>query len=83
MHEWKRYPGLDYGIEKPRGWGCSPQTLGLSPCLKVIKKLKNDSGRGRWISEFKASLVYRASSSMGTAAQRNPGSKKPNITQVF
>jgi hypothetical protein len=34
-------------------------------------------GRGRWISEFKASLVYRVSSRMARAMQRNPASKKP------
>jgi hypothetical protein len=32
-------------------------------------------GRGRWISEFKASLVYRVSSRTG-ATQRNPVSEK-------
>jgi hypothetical protein len=34
-------------------------------------------GRGRWISEFKASLVYRVSSRTARATQRNPVSKKP------
>jgi hypothetical protein len=36
--------------------------------------------RGRWISEFEASLVYRVSSSSRTAmaAQRNPVSKNQN-----
>jgi hypothetical protein len=29
-------------------------------------------GRGRWISEFEASLVYRVSSRTARAAQRNP-----------
>jgi hypothetical protein len=29
-------------------------------------------GRGRWISEFKASLVYRVSSRTARATQRNP-----------
>jgi hypothetical protein len=29
-------------------------------------------GRGRWISEFKASLVYRVSSQTARAMQRNP-----------
>jgi hypothetical protein len=29
-------------------------------------------GRGRWISEFKASLVYRVSSRTARAIQRNP-----------
>jgi hypothetical protein len=33
-------------------------------------------GRGRWISEFKASLVYRVSSRTAKAIQRNPVSKK-------
>jgi hypothetical protein len=33
-------------------------------------------GRGRWISEFKASLVYRVSSRTARATQRNPVSEK-------
>jgi hypothetical protein len=33
-------------------------------------------GRGRWISEFEASLVYRMSSTTARATQRNPISKK-------
>ena len=33
-------------------------------------------GRGRWISEFKASLLYRASSRIARATQRNPVSKQ-------
>jgi hypothetical protein len=33
-------------------------------------------GRGRQISEFKASLVYRVSSRTARAIQRNPVSKK-------
>jgi hypothetical protein len=33
-------------------------------------------GRGRWISEFKASLVYRVSSRTARATQRNTVSKK-------
>jgi hypothetical protein len=33
-------------------------------------------GRGRWISEFEVSLVYRVSSSTARAIQRNPVSKK-------
>jgi hypothetical protein len=32
-------------------------------------------GRGRWISEFKASLVYRVSSRIARTTQRNPVSK--------
>jgi hypothetical protein len=33
-------------------------------------------GRGRWISEFEANLVYRVSSRTARAIQRNPVSKK-------
>jgi hypothetical protein len=33
-------------------------------------------GRGRWISEFEISLVYRGSSRTARAAQRNPVSKE-------
>jgi hypothetical protein len=33
-------------------------------------------GRGRRISEFEASLVYRVSSRIARAIQRNPVSKK-------
>jgi hypothetical protein len=33
-------------------------------------------GRGRWISEFEASLVYRLSSRTARATQRNPVLKK-------
>jgi hypothetical protein len=34
-------------------------------------------GRGRWISEFEASLLYRVSSRTARATQRNPVLKKP------
>jgi hypothetical protein len=33
-------------------------------------------GRGRWISEFEASLIYKVSSRIARAIQRNPVSKK-------
>jgi hypothetical protein len=33
-------------------------------------------GRGRWISEFKATVVYKVSSRTARAIQRNPVSKK-------
>jgi hypothetical protein len=38
-------------------------------------------GRGRRISEFKASLVYRVSSRTARATQSNPVSKKQNKKQ--
>jgi hypothetical protein len=39
-------------------------------------------GRGRWISEFEASLVYRVSSRTARAAQRNPVSKNKTKTKT-
>jgi hypothetical protein len=38
-------------------------------------------GRGRWISEFEASLVYKVSSRTATATQRNPVSKNQTKTK--
>ena len=35
-------------------------------------------GRGRWISEFEACLVYKVRSWTARATQRNPVSKKQN-----
>jgi hypothetical protein len=40
-------------------------------------------GRGRWISEFKASLVYRVSSRTARATQRNPVSKNQCNTSLI
>jgi hypothetical protein len=37
--------------------------------------------RGRQISEFEASLVYKVSSRTARAIQRNPVSKKQNINK--
>jgi hypothetical protein len=36
-------------------------------------------GRGRWISEFETSLVYRVSSRTARATQRNPVSKNKKL----
>jgi hypothetical protein len=38
-------------------------------------------GRGRWISEFEASLVYKVSSRTARAIQRNLLSKNKNKTK--
>jgi hypothetical protein len=46
-------------------------------CLKIEEHLKHLGGRGRWISEFEASLIYRVSSRTARATQRNPVSKTP------
>jgi hypothetical protein len=40
-------------------------------------------GRGRQISEFKASLVYRMSSRTARATQRNPVSRKKKKKDLF
>jgi hypothetical protein len=42
----------------------------------VAHTFKHLGGRGRWISEFKASLVYKVSSRTARATQRNSVSKK-------
>jgi hypothetical protein len=39
-------------------------------------------GRGRWISEFEASLVYKVSSRTARAIQRNPVSKTKTNKQT-
>jgi hypothetical protein len=36
---------------------------------------QHSGGRGRWISEFEASLVYKVSSRTARATQRNPVSE--------
>jgi hypothetical protein len=38
-------------------------------------------GRGRWISEFEASLIYKVSSRTARATQRNPISKKKKFSR--
>ena len=40
-----------------------------------------EGGRGRRISEFEASLVYRVSSRIARATQRNPVSKPTTTTK--
>jgi hypothetical protein len=39
-------------------------------------------GRGRWISELEASLVYKVSSRTARAIQRNPVLKNKNKTKT-
>jgi hypothetical protein len=39
-------------------------------------------GRGRWISEFKASLGYKVSSRTARATQRNPVSKNKQTKKI-
>ena len=40
-------------------------------------------GRGRWISELEANLIYRVSSRTARAIQRNPILKKKNEASNF
>jgi hypothetical protein len=42
-------------------------------------KFQHSGGRGRQISEFEASLVYRVSSGTARAIQRNPVLKEKKI----
>jgi 3-phenylpropionate/cinnamic acid dioxygenase small subunit len=44
---------------------------------QTVQHSKHLGGRGRWISEFETSLVYRVSSRTARATQRNPVSKNP------
>jgi hypothetical protein len=45
-------------------------------------RIVHSGGRGRWISEFEASLVYKVSSRTARAIQRNPVSKKKQNKQT-
>ena len=62
----------------------SCQLLSHVPQIRSLPRRPNSSlgyvlwGRGRWISEFKASLVYRVSSRTARATQRNPVLKQTN-----
>jgi hypothetical protein len=51
--------------------------------LNVFKNYKASGGRGRWISEFEASLVYKVSSRTARAIQRNPVSKNQKKKKKF
>jgi hypothetical protein len=52
-----------------------PQVLGLRELFSPGVGTEGQRGRGRQISEFKASLVYRVSSRTARATQRNHVSK--------
>jgi hypothetical protein len=71
------------GITPPTiGWVLLHQSLiQKMPFQAVVAHTFNPSnlgGRGRQISEFKASLVYRVSSKISKTIQRNPVSKQTN-----
>lgn len=46
---------------------------GTQPLIPALTQ----GGRGRWVSEIEASLVYGMSSRTTNAVQKNPPSKKP------
>jgi hypothetical protein len=48
-----------------------------TPLIPALRR-QSSGGRGRRISEFEASLVYRVSSRTARATQRNPVSKNKN-----
>jgi hypothetical protein len=56
-----------------KGHILKPGPKGLEFCFYTFS-----GGRGRQISEFEASLVYRVSSRTASAIQRNPVSKNNN-----
>jgi hypothetical protein len=58
------------GLDTQSHWDKKPGSGGA--CLKS----QHLGGRGRQISEFEASLVYRVSSRIARATQRNPVLKK-------
>jgi hypothetical protein len=47
----------------------------------AVETKESSGGRGRQISEFQDSLVYKVSSRTARATQRNPVSKKQNKTR--
>jgi hypothetical protein len=58
-------------------WWHTPLIPALGRQRQRGREAERQKGRGRWISEFEASLVYRVSSRTATAIQRNPISKPP------
>jgi hypothetical protein len=48
-----------------------------------VSESQHLGGRGRWTSEFEASLVYKVSSRTARATQRNPVSKKTTTKKEF
>jgi hypothetical protein len=60
---------ISYLIKEVKGGGRGARLL-----------YQNSGGRGRWISEFGASLGYSVSSRTASATQRNPVSKTKTKT---
>jgi hypothetical protein len=63
---------------------CVKPARGLGMVVHAFNPSTREAGRGRRISEFEASLVYKVSSRTARAIQRNPVSenKKPNKTKT-
>jgi hypothetical protein len=49
---------------------------------KKLLESQHLGGRGRWISEFEASLIYKVSSRAARTTQRNPVSEKKISKQI-
>jgi hypothetical protein len=58
-----------------KGIDSQEQGLEIQSRRAVVAQSQHSGGRGRRISEFEASLVYRVSSRTARATQRNPVSK--------
>jgi hypothetical protein len=58
--------------------------LDFSVSISFVNRILKNGGRGRRISEFEASQVYKVSSRTARAIQRNPVSKqnKQNKTKT-
>ena len=54
-----------------KGLAAKPDDIKSSPWDQKMEG-EHLGGRGRWISEFEASLVYQVSSRTARATQRNP-----------
>ena len=69
--------------------GRGPRVGGAIPGLVVLGSIKSKlssqhlGGRGRRISEFKASLVYKGSSRTARTIQRNPVLKNKNKQKKY
>jgi hypothetical protein len=88
--KWHLYPRVCYTASVLRGWGTLSE-LCLNYKLTDIKpgvvvhafNPSTRGGRGRRISEFEASLVYKESSRTARATQRNPVLKKIKLTDIY
>jgi hypothetical protein len=78
QHSWVR---IAQYLPRYRARYSSIKILGLAGRGGSCLQSQHSGGRGRWISEFEASLVYRVSSRTARATQRNPVLEKQKTTK--